>query len=188
MYTLRFDGLFRGLPGGASATAGAGFMSYGWLIFMDDQIIARGHGVFARRTDATSNVAEYLGLIEGLEALSDLGLQKHTIVVCGDAKSIIEQMQGTAMVVSQRMKPLYRRAKQLAAHCPNLVWSWTPRRMNREADLLTRRAIRQVHLDPLRYQAAIEALQPGGKGQQSALFSLVDLRLYQQSSTPAELV
>jgi len=184
MYTLRFDGLFRGIPGGAGALAGAGFLSYGWLIQRDEIVIAKGHGVFARGKDASSNVAEYLGLIEGLEALRDLGVRQEAVRVCGDAKSIIDQMQGLSMVSSPRMKPLHRRASRLAKSFSNLNWNWMPRRHNRDADLLTRRAIRQIRLDPGRYQEAVDAIHPSSPSWlRDRLLPLIDLRIYQPAGS-----
>lgn len=182
MITFRFDGLFRRIPTGRSGgTIAAGFMSYGWLIGRDGVQIARGYGVVARGQNATSNVAEYLALIEGMEALQDLGVaEDETVVVCGDAKCIIDQMRGAANVNSPRMKPLYHRARRLADSFPAVEWLWTPRRQNKEADQLTRHAMRQMRIDPNHYEAVVRAIDPRqSNGRQSnKLVTLVDLRVY----------
>ena len=178
MKTLHFDGLFRGLPVKRRMEGNnAGFLSYGWLISRDTQLLARGHGVCARSRDATSNVAEYLALIEGLEALFDMGELHETIAVCGDARCIIDQMRGVSSVHSERIRPLYHRASRLAEHFDRLFWQWTPRRENRAADLLTRVAMRQARLDRGSYQQAVEAIDPQN-AQNGKFLTLLDLRVY----------
>jgi len=110
----------------------------------------------------------------------------------GDAKSIIKQMEGTSNVISTRIKPLYRRAKRLSAFFSKLrhpcghpcgcteeyapgAWAWTSRRFNRQADELTRRAMRQIRRDPNSCQAALQSL---GKSASTKAFQLIDLRIY----------
>jgi ribonuclease HI len=190
MLILHFDGLYRCIQdltdgeGGSQnkngSTVQAGLMCYGWLILRGQLVIARGHGGVARCRDATSNVAEYLALIEGLQALEDLGVKDEAVRVCGDAKCIIDQMAGRAAVNAASIKPLYRRAKKLAECFDQLDWVWMPRRDNKQADLLSRRAMHQVHLDRSSYYAALQSLIPQIKsGRPSRKFlSLMDLRVY----------
>lgn len=181
MYTLQFDGLFHGFPGYEEPGLKAGFLCYGWIIFRDGYLIARGHGAYARGHDATSNIAEYLALIEGLEALSDLEVMDETVLVTGDAKFIIDQMQGIASVNSSNIKPLFRRATRLAQHFLNLVWEWTPRKNNHAADLLTRKAMQQIRMDRSQYHgAAQEASVLEGVPHSSRRFlPILDLRVYE---------
>lgn len=175
MLTLEFDGLFRGAPQDFHLKDDAGFMCYGWVIIRDGVVIARGHGGYARGYGASSNVAEYLALIEGMEALLDLQITHEPVLICGDAKSIIEQMDGSATVSASSIKPLYRKAVKLARHFRKIHWSWTPRRNNHTADALTRRALRQIRAFPEMYENAF--LQ---RGRPSArLHSILDLRMYQ---------
>jgi ribonuclease HI len=182
MITLAFDGLFRGAPEDLHLREDAGFMCYGWLILRDGEVIARGHGGYTRALGASSNVAEYLGLVEGMEALLDLAAAAsaggEAVLVCGDAKSIIDQMEGRASVTAASIKPLHRKARGLArrlARCfAGLYWSWTPRRYNHAADALTRRALRQIRANPSHYEGAFY-----DRGQPSArLRSILDLRTY----------
>jgi ribonuclease HI len=183
VYTLYFDGLFRSLPGSnttqihANPSARAGIMCYGWLLFRGKQAIARGHGAFARGKDATSNIAEYLALIEGLDALLDMRLTHAPLKVCGDAKGVIDQMLGAAEVNARSVRPLYHGARGLAQRFTEIDWEWTPRRCNQEADSLTRRAMRQLRQDSDCYQAAVQAVQPG-QAAPRRLFPLIDLRIY----------
>jgi ribonuclease HI len=195
MITLWFDGLFRGVPlskpvrwekGGAATTPvkQAGFMCYGWLIMRGETILAQGHGACARGRDATSNVAEYIALIEGLDALVDLNPGQELVEIRGDAKCVIEQMQGTASVHSPTMKPLHRRASQLVQRFEKIHWKWAPRRHNRNADSLTRRAMRQIRLNKREFQQVIQAIDPGpGMSRRATrkLLPLMDLRVYWSS-------
>lgn len=187
MYQLHFDGLYRQIrPRNASAYAAsraeqAGFMCYGWLIFKNGVLVARGHGVFAQGKNASSNSAEYLALIEGLEALADIGVCHEPVIVMGDAKSVLDQMSGQASVSSPAARTHYRRARKLVRGFTHLQWCWTPRQRNRAADQLTRRAMSEMRRDAEEYQAAVDALYPSHPGRQPArgLLALVDFRVYQ---------
>lgn len=144
MYTLQFDGLFRRIH--FECRGNPGIMCYGWLIFRDGQVIAYGHGGYAHWKIATSNGAEYLALIAGLEALVDMNIQNETILIQGDAKTIIEQMQNLALTQSPRIKQFHRQARRLCRNFKDVQWLWTPRRENYSADKLTRRALKQIRV------------------------------------------
>lgn len=180
MITLRFDGLFRGIPSNHSGRK-AGVMCYGWLIYRRSVLLARGHGAMARGKDATSNVAEYLALIQGLEALIDLGITQETVKICGDSRCIIDQMRGVAGVNAASMIPLHDQATRLVQHFRKLRWNWMPRKHNKAADSLTRRALRQIRLDPQAYHAMVNAIDVLNKPKRSSnrLLPLMDLRVYQ---------
>jgi ribonuclease HI len=142
LYTLQFDGLFR--PIHIDTDGYPGIMCYGWLILREGDLIAQGHGGFAHWKLATSNGAEYLALIAGLEALIDLNFCNETILIQGDAKSIIDQMQNQALTHSPRIQQFHRQARRLCRNFRDVQWLWTPRRDNHPADLLTRQALRQI--------------------------------------------
>ena len=126
MYTLQFDGLYRRFPIQSGTSTKAGFMCYGWLISKDNLVVARGYGGYTWQNGAGSVVAEYLAMIEGMEALLDLGIKKQPVNICGDAKTIIEQMQEKAAVLSPIIKPVKERARELANQFDAV--SWTGRR------------------------------------------------------------
>lgn len=177
MLVLSFDGLFRPLFPSSDPQSGAGLMCYGWLITRKGVILAHGHGAFARAKDANSNLAEYLALIEGLDAAFDLLRGDELVQVRGDAKSVIDQMRGAALVASERVKPLYLRAQRLADRLPRVEWVWTPRKDNRLADALSRRALRQMRRDRASYQMALSNLLGQVKAQ-NRLLPVLDLRYY----------
>ncbi len=174
MLTLQFDGLFRGAPHDLNLSDDAGFMCYGWIILRNNVLIARGHGGYISAQDASSNVAEYLGLIEGIEALLDMQATREVIMICGDAKSVIEQMQGRASVSASSIKPLHKRACRLINQFQRIFWMWTPRRNNHNADSLTRRALRQIRANPQHYENILH----GGR-QTFRMQSVLDLRMFQ---------
>ena len=124
MITLRFDGLFRTISPNNDPREVTGLMCYGWVIFRDGRLVAHGHGAFARPEWASSNSAEYLAMIEGLQALRDMGVQHEAVEVIGDARSVIEQMLGLAGVSSPQARPLYQRARRIARHFHNIRWIW----------------------------------------------------------------
>ena len=175
MYTLRFDGLFKPVNGKKSRST-AGIMCYGWLIYKDNHLVARGHGAFAHNQLASSNTAEYLALIEGLEALSDMGIRGEPVEVIGDAQSVIDQMIGISTVNSVPTRTLYRRARRLVSVFRNLSLFWQPRAYNRDADRLTRHAMSQVHG---RSSAYLSTLQSGGQRPSRSWQPLIDFRIFQ---------
>ena len=181
MFILEFDGLFRGIEGGANCTTKCGFMCYGWLIRKAGRIIARGHGTYLRSDDATSNVAEYLALIEGLEALMDMGVEKERVLIIGDAKTIINQMKGQATANVDRIKKLNSRARRIARKFYSVEYLWVPRRENHAADKLSRRALKQFKQDPRLFSYAMTYLDTENKKQKKnpPLYPLLDLRIMQ---------
>ena len=181
MYILWFDGLFQRISLKQSLSNEAGLMGYGWIIFRDDRIIAKGQGVFGRGKGATSGVAEYLALLEGLDGLRDLCRADDPIEIRGDAKFIIDQVTGLSLVTSESIKPLYAQVKDLSHPFHHLQWIWTPRRHNRNADALSRHAMSHLLRSPSYYKYAIQAVIQDSKKKRvrRGFLSLVDLRIYQ---------
>jgi ribonuclease HI len=143
--------------------------------------VGRGHGAAARGRDATSNVAEYLGLIEGLEAVLDLtGGRRTAVRVFGDARVVIDQMRGAAAVNAESMRLLHRQAQMLARRLEPVDWVWRPRRENHSADQLTRRAMHQMRADHQAYQAAMQAIDLDAASRKAAarLHSLLDVVVF----------
>lgn len=179
MYELRFDGLFRQVSYPNLDQSYAGIMSYGWLIVKNDLVIATGYGLFVRTRDATSNIAEYLALIEGLEALRDMGVCRESITVSGDAKCVLDQMRGSSSVHSESTKPFYNRAVRLSRWFNDLKWRWTPRRINRAADWLSRRALKQFYSDKASYSSILHEINHDrGRGSTKKLHPVIDIRIY----------
>lgn len=117
------DGGSRGNPGDAA---------YGALIRDADtgEIIAETAESIGT---ATNNVAEYRGLIAGLELVAEHAPDAE-VEVRMDSKLVIEQMAGRWKVKHPDMRPLAVEAKSLAPF--GTEWTWVPRAENAAADAL----------------------------------------------------
>ncbi len=87
---------------------------------------------------ATNNVAEYRGLIAGLELY-----REHTpdaaLEVRMDSRLVVEQMSGTWKIKHPDMKPLAMEARRLAP--AGTIFTWVPRERNTHADRLANEAL-----------------------------------------------
>jgi len=88
---------------------------------------------------ATNNVAEYSGLIAGLQAALDLDPSE--VEVRMDSKLVVEQMSGRWQVKHPSMKPLAREAAGLVSQLPSVRFAWIPREKNKHADRLANEAM-----------------------------------------------
>lgn len=87
---------------------------------------------------ATNNVAEYRGLIAGLELAAEFA-PGAAIEVRMDSKLVVEQLSGNWKVKHPSMKPLFEQASRLAP--PGTVFTWVPRAQNAHADRLANAAL-----------------------------------------------
>ena len=89
---------------------------------------------------ASNNVAEYSGLIAGLEAAEaiDPGAR---VTVRMDSKLVIEQMAGRWKIKHEDMKRLATEAaafvRRRLGQGGNITWTWIPREINKDADKLS---------------------------------------------------
>ena len=122
------DGGSRGNPGPAA---------YGALVrdAQTQQVLAqRGETIGV----ATNNVAEYRGLIAGLELVREHAPDAE-VEVRMDSKLVIEQMAGRWKIKHAAMKPLAEQARELAPS--DVTWTWVPREQNGAADALANEAM-----------------------------------------------
>ena len=126
--TVEFDGGSRGNPGPAAA---------GVVVRADDGTTLATLGKYVGV--ATNNVAEYHGLIHGLEEAKTLGAGK--VVVRGDSELVIKQMKGQYRVKNPGLKPLYERAKALAAGFDSVRYEHNLRHKNEDADRMANLAM-----------------------------------------------
>ena len=87
---------------------------------------------------ATNNVAEYRGLIAGLQMAREVD-PSAALEVRMDSKLVIEQMAGRWKVKHADMKPLALEAARLRP--ATVTWTWVPRELNKVADTLVNRAL-----------------------------------------------
>ena len=128
--TLRLytDGAARGNPG----PAGLG------VVIEDDQGM-RLRGLCRYIGKATNNVAEYLAIIEGLQAVVEW--EPDALEVYLDSKLVVEQLSGNYKVKNAALAPLHRQATELIGRFPNVKLTHVPREKNKGADALANKAI-----------------------------------------------
>jgi probable phosphoglycerate mutase len=125
---LYADGGARGNPGPAA----------GGAVLLDEE----GRTVAEVRHylgTATNNVAEYTGLIIGLEEALRRGAT--SIDVRMDSKLVVQQMRGLWRIKHPGLKPLALRAGELLARFPDRTIEHIPREENGLADEQVNRAI-----------------------------------------------
>ncbi|MGW1195101.1 bifunctional RNase H/acid phosphatase [Streptomyces sp. NPDC002536] len=88
---------------------------------------------------ATNNVAEYRGLIAGLEAARAIDPDAE-IAVRMDSKLVVEQMSGRWKIKHPDMRPLAARA-QTVFPPDQVTYEWIPRERNKHADRLANEAM-----------------------------------------------
>jgi broad specificity phosphatase PhoE/ribonuclease HI len=86
----------------------------------------------------TNNVAEYSGLIAGLELAAEFAPEA-SVEVRMDSKLVVEQMAGNWKIKHPSMKPLAARAQALAP--AGTTYTWVPREQNLHADRLVNEAL-----------------------------------------------
>ena len=125
---IEADGGSRGNPGPAAYGAVLKDAATG------ETIAERGETIGV----ATNNVAEYRGLIAGLELY-----REHTpdaaLEVRMDSRLVVEQMSGNWKIKHPDMKPLALEARRLAP--TGTTFTWVPRERNAHADRLANEAL-----------------------------------------------
>jgi ribonuclease HI len=123
------DGASRGNPG----PAGAGAV----VVFAD-----RGHPTlrFGRFLGVqTNNVAEYQGVILGLERALEAGVRE--VEVRADSMLAMMQLKGEWKLKHEGLKPHFEKARALAARFERIAFRHIPREQNAAADEMSNRAI-----------------------------------------------
>jgi ribonuclease HI len=127
-WLLMVDGAARGNPGDAGC--GAVILDKNGTV---KQELSRylGH--------ATNNVAEYEGLIMGLEALLKLG--KKRVRVQSDSQLLVRQLNGEYRVKDEKLKALSHKALALLRQFEAYRIVHVPRELNKLADRLANQGI-----------------------------------------------
>ncbi len=163
------DGGSRGNPGPAG---------YGSVVWSADRslVLAEAKQSIGR---ATNNVAEYCGLIAGLEEAANLHATE--VAVAMDSKLVVEQMSGRWKVKHPDLAELNARARSLAARFDRITYTWIPRADNSHADRLANEAMDaaaglSAHADASPAPAVTETQSPGWSGARGAATQLLLLR------------
>ena len=125
---LSTDGGARGNPGPAA---------YGYVIETDDGHVLAAHGEAIGH--ATNNVAEYSGLVAGLQKAAELGVRE--IEVVSDSELLVKQMQGEYRVKNEALKALWEEASDLEQQFAKVRYTSVRRAHNELADQLVNEAL-----------------------------------------------
>ncbi|HYI17743.1 MAG TPA: tryptophan 2,3-dioxygenase family protein [Solirubrobacteraceae bacterium] len=165
---VHVDGGARGNPGPAAAAA---VVSAPDGRVLDEAAVSLGH--------ATNNVAEYRGLLLGLERAAALGATE--VEVINDSELVARQVDGSYKVKSADLKGLHAAARE--AFAAFAAWSIrsVPRAQNAAADALVNRALDGDEVAPA--APLPETVAAGGTDYASYLF-IDDLLELQKPITP----
>jgi ribonuclease HI len=122
------DGGARGNPGPAA---------YGYVIENEDGDVLAAHGEAIGR--ATNNVAEYSGLVAGLEKAAELGVRD--VEVVSDSELLVKQMRGEYRVKNEALKELWEQAGDLERRFARVRYTAVKREHNELADQLVNKAL-----------------------------------------------
>ena len=125
---LSTDGGARGNPGPAA---------YGYVLEADDGTVldARGEAIGV----ATNNVAEYRGLLAGLEAALERGVEE--VEVVSDSELVVKQMRGEYKVKNETLRDLVDEAHALESRFRRVTYTAVRREHNELADRLVNEAL-----------------------------------------------
>ena len=122
------DGGSRGNPGPAA---------YGYVLEAEDGHVLAALGEAIGR--ATNNVAEYSGLVAGLEKAAELGVRELEVV--SDSELLVKQMQGSYRVKNEALKALWEEASDLERRFGRVRYTAVRRAHNELADSLVNEAL-----------------------------------------------
>ncbi|HEY8723212.1 MAG TPA: ribonuclease HI family protein [Gaiellaceae bacterium] len=122
------DGGARGNPGPAA---------YGFVLESEDGTVLAAEGEAIGT--ATNNVAEYSGLIAGLEKAIELHVPQ--VEVVSDSELMVKQMRGEYRVKNEALRELYDEATALARRVGNVEYRHVKRAHNELADKLVNDAL-----------------------------------------------
>ncbi|MEJ5929103.1 bifunctional RNase H/acid phosphatase [Corynebacterium sp. H128] len=121
---IESDGGSRGNPGVAGS---------GTVVYDADRKVLREIAYVVGK--ASNNVAEYHGMLRGLEAAAELGATEVDVYM--DSKLVVEQMSGKWKIKHPDMKELALAAKKIARGFKRVNYHWIPREKNKKADALS---------------------------------------------------
>jgi ribonuclease HI len=126
--TLFADGGSRGNPGPAA----------GGAVLVDEHgAVVQEAGVYVGI--ATNNVAEWKGLIAGLSAALNAGIEELSIRL--DSELVVRQLTGVYRVKHPDLIPLHKTARGLLAKFKSTDIAHVPRAKNKEADAVVNRVL-----------------------------------------------
>jgi ribonuclease HI len=122
------DGGARGNPGPAA---------FGYVVEAEDGHVLAAHGEAIGH--ATNNVAEYSGLVAGMEKAAELGVRE--LEVISDSELLVKQMRGDYRVKNDALRELWEQASDLEARFGKVRYTAVRREHNELADQLVNAAL-----------------------------------------------
>jgi probable phosphoglycerate mutase len=122
------DGGARGNPGPAA---------YAFVLEAGDGTVLASEGEAIGV--ATNNVAEYRGLVAGLERAAELGVEE--VEVVSDSELLVKQMRGEYRVKNEALRLLNDQAHRLASRLRRVDYTAVRREHNELADRLVNEAL-----------------------------------------------
>ena len=89
--------------------------------------------------DSTNNVAEYMGLILGLQRAKAMGIKE--LEVLADSELLVKQLSGEYAVKADHLLPLHAEAQASSRASSRSRSAHIPREENAQADAMSNRAI-----------------------------------------------
>lgn len=121
------DGASRGNPGPAA---------FGFVVLEGSRIVAKEGGTLG---NTTNNVAEYEGLIRGIQKSVELGATELTVKA--DSEFMIKQLNGIYKVKTPHIKTLFDRAQVEIKKLKKVQFIHIPREQNSAADAMCNEAL-----------------------------------------------
>ncbi len=128
VWRLRCDGGSRGNPGPGA---------YGFVLCDPSGAEVQAVGEFLG--SVTNNVAEYRGLIAGLQAAAQAAVP--VLEVSMDSELVVRQMTGEYRVKNAGLKPLHAEARAAASRIGKVTFTSVRREHNQRADELVNEAL-----------------------------------------------
>ena len=121
--TVYSDGGARGNPGAAA---------FGVVVKDENGAIIKEYAEYIG--NATNNIAEYLGLIKGLELALEIGAERVDCYL--DSELVVKQLKREYKVKNENLQKLFIRAWNLSTKFKKVTYTHIRREFNTEADAL----------------------------------------------------
>jgi len=131
-HVLFFDGCSKQNPGPSAAGA---------VLYQNGEEIW-SRSLFVGRKE-TNNVAEYMGMIIGVEEANARGIRR--LLVKGDSNLVVQQMNGKFKVKAPGLRKLYTRAQKCTISFESIAFEHVYRNHNQRADELANLGLLQMN-------------------------------------------
>lgn len=128
-FVIYFDGCCKGNPGPGGA---------GSVLYKNEQEI--WYDCMFVGEKVTNNIAEYSGLLMGLQFATKQSNIKN-LIIKGDSQLVIKQMRGEYKVNSENIKELFKKAKEYEKMFESVQYLHVYRKDNKRADELSNKGL-----------------------------------------------